>query len=322
MGRSHRVRLLLLAVGVLTAHLLMLLGWPEAKRPAQPLSVRAMNTRTITTAPPQTRPQPALEADKVHQVRERSAAPAQESVTTALVAVSAESPTMHAQAAAARPASTQPTIQAKVAGSVRLHYEVVARARGLTLDGSGELLLRHDGNDYEAKLEVSAPFVPTRTQRSTGRITAQGLAPIRFSEKARNEEATHFQRDKGMISFSSNQPDAQLEPGAQDRLSVMLQLGAMMAAAPTRFPAASTIEIQTAGTRGAEEWLFTIHGAEQLKLPGGSLATLKIIRNPRREFDQKIELWLAPGMEYLPVRLRLTNPNGDWVDQQWSSTEK
>jgi len=27
-------------------------------------------------------------------------------------------------------------------------------------------------------------------------------------------------------------------------------------------------------------------------------------------------------MDYAPVRLRLTQPNGDWVDQQWSSTDK
>jgi hypothetical protein len=36
----------------------------------------------------------------------------------------------------------------------------------------------------------------------------------------------------------------------------------------------------------------------------------------------KVELWLAPGAAYAPVRLRLTQPNGDWVDQQWSSTDR
>ena len=52
------------------------------------------------------------------------------------------------------------------------------------------------------------------------------------------------------------------------------------------------------------------------------MATLKLTRNPRKEFDIKVELWLAPGMDYVPVRLRLTQPNGDWLDQQWSSTDR
>jgi hypothetical protein len=32
-------------------------------------------------------------------------------------------------------------------------------------------------------------------------------------------------------------------------------------------------------------------------------------------------VWLAPGKAYAPVRLRLTQPNGDWADHQWSATD-
>jgi hypothetical protein len=205
---------------------------------------------------------------------------------------------------------------------VLLHYQVTAHTRGLTLNGQGRLRWRHDGSEYEAKLELSGGLLPPRTQQSTGRITPQGLAPLRFSDKARSEEAAHFQRDQGKVSFSSNRPDALLTDGAQDRLSVMLQLGTMIAARPKNFGAGTTISMQTASTREAEVWQFTVAGEETLQLPGGGLEALKLIRNPRKEFDQKIELWLAPGMDYVPVRLRLTQPNGDWVDQQWSSTDK
>ena len=52
------------------------------------------------------------------------------------------------------------------------------------------------------------------------------------------------------------------------------------------------------------------------------MPTLKLTRSPRKEYDIKVELWLAPGMDYVPVRLRLTQPNGDSVDQQWSSTDR
>lgn len=209
-----------------------------------------------------------------------------------------------------------------IPASVRLHYKVTAHTRGLLLHADSQLHWRHDGSEYEAKLELSGPLFPSRTQQSTGRITAEGLAPLRFSDKARTEEAAHFERDQGKVSFSSNRPDAALTAGAQDRLSVLLQLGAMIAGDPAKFSPGASIAIQTASTRDAEAWQFTVEGEEALQLPGGALRALKLIRNPRKAFDQKVELWLAPAMDYVPVRLRLTQPNGDWVDQQWSSTDR
>jgi hypothetical protein len=206
--------------------------------------------------------------------------------------------------------------------SVRLRYKVAAQAKGIAVNGDGQLQWRHDGASYEAVLEVSAAFLPKRVQRSNGRITAQGLEPERFSDRARHEEAAHFERDQGKVSFSSNKPDAPLLAGAQDRLSVMLQLGAMIAGDPSKFPPGTSISVQTASTREAEPWTFVVEATEQLQLPGGMVTALRLTRAPRREFDQKVELWLAPGMDYVPVRLRLTQPNGDWVDQQWSSTDR
>jgi len=205
---------------------------------------------------------------------------------------------------------------------MRLHYRVTLQVRGGTSAGEGELVWRHDGESYEARLEFTAPLLPARAQRSTGRITSDGLEPLRFSDKARTEAATHFERDAGKVSFSSNKPDVPLLAGAQDRLSVLLQLGAMIAGQPQRFPPATIIAIQTAGTRDAEPWLFAVEQQELLQLPGGTFNSLKLTRNPRKEFDQKLEVWLAPGMDYVPVRLRLTQPNGDSVNYEWSSTDK
>jgi hypothetical protein len=238
-------------------------------------------------------------------------------------ATAARQPPAQVQAGATPSRETGAQVAAfAVPPSAHLHYKVMAQVKGMALTGEGDLLWRNDGHEYEAKLEVRAPFVRTRTQTSTGQITAEGLEPVRFSDKNRGEQAAHFQRDKGTVSFSSNRPDAPLLAGAQDRLSVMLQLGAMIAGAPQKFPPGTGISVQTADTQEAQGWEFTVEGTEQLHLPGGSLAALKLIRNPRKEYDQKVELWLAPRMDYVPVRLRLTQPNGDSVDQQWSSTDR
>lgn len=205
----------------------------------------------------------------------------------------------------------------------RVNYEVTIETRGLTVHGRAQLLWRHDGKDYEAQLEADGgPLLPKRLQRSTGRITDEGLAPTRFLDKSRTEQATHFEREKGKLTFSNNRPEQELLAGTQDRLSVMIQLSVLIGGQPQRFPPGTQIAIPTAGVRDAETWIFTVEGAEDLQLPGGPVEAIKLQRNPRKEFDQKVELWLAPRMDYAPVRLRLTSPNGDSVDQRWSSTDR
>jgi hypothetical protein len=91
---------------------------------------------------------------------------------------------------------------------------------------------------------------------------------------------------------------------------------------PGQYPPGTQITVPTASTRDSETWFFDVLAEEDLVLPGGAVRALKLQRRPRKEFDQKIELWLAPRMDYAPVRLRLTNPNGDTVDQRWSSTDR
>jgi hypothetical protein len=270
--------------------------------------------------PPAARPRPAV-------AQAPEPAPAPEAAPSAAAPVAPVAPVTPAAPAPAeapnrRAAQAAPAVVVSVLPSVRLHYDVQAQYRGFTLGGRAELTWRHDGHAYEARLEASALGRPSRVQRSVGRVTAQGLAPDYFSDKSRSEKATHFDREKNRLVFSNNRPDAPLAEGMQDRLSVVLQLASLAAGSPDRHVAGSTITVPTAGTGDAENWIFSVEGEEDLRLPGGDVRALKLQRLPRKEYDQKVELWLAPRMDYAPVRLRLTNPNGDTVDQRWSSTDR
>ena len=210
----------------------------------------------------------------------------------------------------------------KPAPSARMKYDVKGHTRQLNYSAWAELLWQQDGQRYDARLEVGAFLLGSRVQNSSGLLGNEGLMPLRFGDKSRSELAAHFQRDKNIISFSANTPDVPLLKGAQDRLSVILQLSALLAADPTRYPVGTMLSFQTVSQREAEVWQFVVDKEEPLSLPYGDLPTLKLNRNPRKEFDQRIELWLAPGLDYLPVRLRITNANGDSVDQLLRSVEK
>ena len=241
-------------------------------------------------------------------------------VSAAQVPVPQASPAS-AAALPSAPNSVPATTAYSVPGSVRLKYNVTGAKDGLNYTARAELLWLQDGSTYEARLEVGAFLIGSRQFTSTGRVTADGLAPLRYSDKARNELAAHFDRERQRVTFSANTPDAPLQSGAQDRVSVFVQLGSMIAGEPAKYPAGTTISLQIIGPRATEVWVITVDGEEKLNLPGGELSALKLTRGISREFDVKTEFWLAPRLGYLPARIRFTQANGDYVDQAWRATE-
>ena len=221
-----------------------------------------------------------------------------------------------AQAAPAAGPKTTPVTAVSLPDSVRLLYKMVGMAKNLNYQADAELAWKTDGDSYQAMMKVSAFLVGSRSMTSVGKITGSGLAPTRFADKFRSELAAHFEADKGKITFSANTPDAPWIEGAQDRVSVFLQLGGMLAARPQDFPPGSNITFLTIGPREADTWTFVVESEEILSLMGAQMSTLKLTRKPRKEFDQKVEIWFAPSLGYLPVRNRITQPNGDFIDQQ------
>ena len=224
--------------------------------------------------------------------------------------------------ASAPSANTTPVTAISLPGSVRLQYKVIGLSKNLTYQASAELNWKTDGDKYDAMMKVSAFLVGSRSMSSVGKITGSGLAPTRFADKYKAELAAHFEADKGKIIFSANTPDAPWVDGVQDRVSVFLQLAGMLAANPAGFAPGSNITFLTIGPREADTWTFIIEAEETLDLMNAPMAALKLTRKPRKEFDQKVEIWFAPSLGYLPVRSRITQHGGDFIDQQLTEIVK
>lgn len=254
-----------------------------------------------------------------------SAAPAEETVL-AQAAPTAEpatpSPAAVSEAAPApQPALAEATVHlppAVAPASAALSYDVVGSVRGIAYSAQATLDWTLEAGRYDARMAVRLPLVGSRVQTSAGRVGPTGLLPERFADRARSERAAHFDHAEQRIRFSANTPDAELLPGAQDRLSVFLQLAARFNAAPERVQAGQLIELQVAGTTDAEPWRFRVGEEETLNLPAGAQRTRQLVREPRQPRDSQVELWLAPGLQHLPVRIRIVQHNGDQLDQQLS----
>lgn len=332
---------------LLLLHLGVLVGLPDRLGPAhpfQPVAPTALVTRTLpapeAAAPPLPAPKPpaparrpsvpapaltpaapvepvpgaATEADPNLGVAATPAEP-----MTPAVPDTQSSPEVPPSQTA--PAPAEPAVPAvRVPAALRLTYRLQGEVRGFPYSAGAELLWSHDGERYEAQLEISALFLGSRRQTSRGQITPQGLAPKRFSDKVRSEVAAHFEYDKGVVIFSANTPQASLQPGAQDQLSIFMQLASLIAADPAKFGPGRAIEMQAVGPRESDQWRFVVDGPQTLDLPGGMQAALQLTRAARQPYEVTVGLWLAPALGYLPVRIRLTQDNGDFVDMLWRSS--
>lgn len=207
---------------------------------------------------------------------------------------------------------------ALVPPSVQLKYAVTALSKGKTYHGSGRIDWNHDGQQYQAQVTAKVLFINVFGQTSVGRVSDKGLAPERFieSSRSRSERAAHFERATAKIRYSNNAPDAVLLPGAQDRLSVNLQLAALFNARPDAYAEGQNLRLPVSSHDMSEVWLFRVGPQATEQLPAGEVVARKLTRTPRKEFDKTVEIWLGPSIAHLPVRLRITEPNGDFVDMK------
>jgi Protein of unknown function (DUF3108) len=217
--------------------------------------------------------------------------------------------------------AAQPTaaVRLQYPPNARLEFEALRVQRGQSTMGSGFLSWKSNGGEYELQIESSILGLAVLTQQSLGALDTMGLAPERFSDKRinRSEQAAHFRRALGLVQFSNNKPDAALLPGMQDRLSVLLQLAGIIGGDPKRYEIVNRISIPVAGLESAEIWEFSLEKALDITVPAANMRAIKLVRKPRNEFDQQLEVWLTPQLGYLPIRIRqsdVLSPEANFTD--------
>lgn len=206
------------------------------------------------------------------------------------------------------------------APSADLHYKVSARQKGFTIDGDGLVQWRAAEGKYSLAVQMSAGiFGKLHEQRSDGTTGADGLAPSTFYEKRFRKDATTttFDRKTRQVHFSSDVPPAPLKEGEQDRASAQWQLVAMARAAPGKFTPGSEWKFPVAGRRDVQTWTFRVVGQEPVKTGMGDVLAVHLVKSPPPDSkDQAVDLWLAPSLEWYPVRLRFVEADGEFVDQR------
>lgn len=189
----------------------------------------------------------------------------------------------------------------------KLEYGARASYGILNLSGQNVLTLKRDGANYEVVSETNSGPLSAR-QSSRGRMGTRGLVPLEYVERNLNRApmTSRFDWTAQTVSFTETEDTVPTAPQMQDRLSVTLQVAWALRnkSAVTAMP--------VAGVRGASIYNFVARGNETIDTAAGRFDTVKVER-PMDEDNDRIEVWLAPSLCYLPVRTRFTERKGTVV---------
>ncbi|HKT96421.1 MAG TPA: DUF3108 domain-containing protein [Paraburkholderia sp.] len=184
----------------------------------------------------------------------------------------------------------------------------------------GTIHWKSDGKRYEMVVSIPLPFVGTFNWTSRGHVDAFGLAPDQYIEKRgrRLADFTIFNRNEKQIVFTRTPNSLALPDGAQDRFSMVMQLASLVRGDPDAYKPGVTREFYVVDNDSGETWPITTIGDETVSTDHGFVTARHFMRLPRHEGDKRrIDVWLAPSLGWLPVRLVQTEPNGTQVELLW-----
>lgn len=300
-------------------------GWGAAPRPPARIEVAFVRelqqqappaTLRRLPPPPPRPPRAALPALPV------ASAPLPPPVPEALPPVQAElAPAPEPIAAAALPASA-PAPAFEWPPSTQLSYTVTGYFRG-PVEGQAQVQWLRQGERYQVHLDVSigpafAPLV-TRRMSSEGELGSRGLRPRRYDEETRAVLMAPRQLtlwfDDDQVRLPSGAAVARPE-GVQDAASQFVQMTWMFTLDPTRLTPGRTVEMPLALPRRVDTWIYDVLEPELLDTPAGAVPAVRI--KPRREArpggDLTAELWVAPTLMYLPVRIVIRQDTETYAD--------
>ncbi|MCY4746822.1 DUF3108 domain-containing protein [Pelomonas sp. UHG3] len=240
-------------------------------------------------------PAPAASAPVVASAADAASAPA--------------GPVMPAAVAASGPASDEPGPEWPL--STRLSYAMTGSFRGGPIHGQAHVEWLRQGAAYQVHLDVSAgpSFAPFFTRRisSQGQLTPDGIAPQRYDEEEKrvlldgSRATVFFLGAEVQLAHGVRQP---LARGAQDSASQFVQLTWLFLTGREALQAGRRVEFPLVLPRRQYAWQYEVVGETMVDTPMGPLASWHLRpTQPMVGGDLAAELWVAPALQYLPVRL-------------------
>jgi hypothetical protein len=344
-GIGSGTRLAALSVTVLLVHLLAL-RWlavqPEQQpilRPmATPMFTRVLRPAAIKAVP--ARRNAAAPAVRPHAAMATIGKPAQAPIPRPAPSAPRPPPDApvkveQAASAAAEPASAPPTAQALAPpatpasamsaaappsldtwpADTRLNYRLGGMYRSGELHGDARVQWLRQGDRYESRVDIDVTLLASLTMTSQGEVTSQGLSP-RSYEEVRRAGARNVRLEADGIVLTDGRrvprPDR-----VQDTASQFVELSHRFSTGEDTLAVGRSVSLWMARPGGVDLWTYDIVDHETLQLPQlGAVGAFHLkprpLQNPRGNITA--EIWFAPSLQYLPVRIKVSLGEATYVD--------
>lgn len=205
--------------------------------------------------------------------------------------------------------------------STRLSYNLSGYYRGDVL-GSASVEWIRVGLRYQVHLEalIGPSLTPLMSRRvsSEGVLGERGLSPQRFE----GEQRVGFSGRRWSMQFEPDRVvlpggvEVAAVPGVQDEASMFVQLTWLFTTQPHLLKVGRTIEVPLALPRRVELWQYDVVAEETLTTPFAQVPTVHVKprRQARKGGDMIAEVWFAPGLQYLPVRILIHQDAQTFID--------
>jgi hypothetical protein len=188
----------------------------------------------------------------------------------------------------------------------RLHYRLGGVFRSGELHGNARVQWLRQGERYEARIDIDITLLVSLTLTSQGQVTAAGLKPEVYEELRRSGPRTARLREDTIVL--ANGRTVPRPEGVQDTASQFVNLSRRFALGHEPLEVGRSVSFWMARPGGVDLWTYDIVDKEILRTPSlGPVEAFHLkprpIANPRGNVTA--EMWFAPSLQYLPVRIRV-----------------
>jgi hypothetical protein len=278
----------------------------DAKVAAKPKRARVRSVPARKSAAPAERPASAprpAEASAEQQPPEPS--PPE---TTTTQAPPAPEPPQPAASAAAAALDSWPA-------DTRLNYRLGGQFRGGELHGDARVQWQRDGNRYQTRVDIVITLLTSLVLTSQGDVAPEGLLP-RVYEELRSSGPRGARLGDETITLANGR-SVPRPPGVQDTASQFVELSHRFATGKEPLEVGRSVSFWMARPGGVDLWTYDIVDKVMLRTQElGSFEAFHLrprpIANPRGNITA--EMWFAPSLQYLPVRIRVSMGEATFVD--------
>lgn len=205
--------------------------------------------------------------------------------------------------------------------STRLTYRLKGYYRG-DFHGSARVQWQRSAQRYQAQIHVNVALLFDMRMTSQGRITATRLWPEAYEEERRGKRRGARFGDQ-MVTLDHggtvNRP-AHL----QDTASQFVQLAQDFATRRQPLQVNAAVPVTLGRPGGVDDWVYDVVALDTVTTPMGELAAYHLkprpLANPRGKVSA--EIWFAPALQHLPVRIRLSLDPETWLDLSLDSVSQ